>query len=222
MAKFNQQATIKTVNHEGHVAYAMRDREKLVTQVLTSFINEEKFYGDNTAEMKRTIEHVVKQDPEFVSKLAVFARREFNMRSVAHVLTGYLANIPEGKPYVRSTVRGITLRGDDATELLSFYLATFGKPIPNSLRKALRDVFTDFDAYTLAKYKGEGKAVKMRDLLRICRPHPETEEQSVMWKQLLDGTLLTPLTWETILSDNTDGLSKKEKWEKVIDTWITI
>ena len=215
MSKFNQAVTNKTVNKEGHVAYSMQDKPKLVTQVLTSFFNESKFYGDNSKEMKQLIPSVIKQDPEFVSKLAVFARREFNMRSVSHVLTGFLANVPEGKPYIRQTVEGVTLRGDDATEILSFYLSEFGKPIPNGLRRALKAVFAGFDAYTLAKYKGEGHAVKMRDLLRICRPHPETAQQSVMWKQLLDGTLPTPLTWESELSANGNN---KETWEKLIDS----
>ena len=215
MSKFNSPVSTKTVNKEGHVAYSMQDKPKLVTQVLTSFFNESKFYGDNSKEMKQLIPSVIKQDPEFVSKLAVFARREFNMRSVAHVLTGFLANVPEGKPYIRQTVEGVTLRGDDATEILSFYLSEFGKPIPNGLRRALKAVFTGFDAYTLAKYKGEGHAVKMRDILRICRPHPETAQQSVMWKQLLDGTLPTPLTWESELSANGNN---KETWEKLIDS----
>lgn len=215
MAKFNSAVTNKTVNLEGHAAYAMSDRSKLVSQVLTSFFNEDKFYGDNSNEMKETIQAVIRKDPQFVSNLAVFARREFNMRSVAHVLTGFLANIPEGKPYIRQTVEGVTLRGDDATEILAFYLSEFGKPIPNGLRRALKAVFTRFDAYTLAKYKGEGNTVKMRDILRICRPHPETQEQSVMWKQLLDGTIPTPLTWESELSANGNN---RETWEKLIDS----
>lgn len=215
MSKFNTPATNKTVNREGHVAYAMKDKEKLVTQIFTNFFQESKFYGDNTSDMKELIPTVIKQDPKFVSNLAVFARREFNMRSVSHVLTCFLANVNEGKPYVRETVRGVVLRGDDATEILSFYLSEFGKPIPNSLRRALKDVFATFDAYTLAKYKGEGHTVKMRDLLRICRPHPETPEQSAMWKQLLDGTLPPAYTWESELSANGNN---KETWEKLIDS----
>ena len=138
MAKFNQSTSTRTVNNEGHAAYAMPPKMKLITQVLCSFFNEQKFYGDNTNEMKELVPVVIKSDPQFVSNLAVFARRVFNMRSVAHVLTGFLANIPEGKPYVRDTVRGVVLCGDDATEILSFYLSEFGKPIPNSLRRALR------------------------------------------------------------------------------------
>lgn len=215
MSKFNTTTSTRTVNNEGHAAYSMHPKAKLITQVLTSFFNEQKFYGDNTNEMKGLIQVVIKTDPQFVSNLAVFARREFNMRSVSHVLTCFLANVNEGKPYVRGTVRGVVLRGDDATEILSFYLSEFGKPIPNNLRRALKDVFATFDAYTLAKYKGEGHAVKMRDLLRICRPHPETEEQSELWRELLDGTLPPAYTWESELSANGNN---KETWEELIDS----
>lgn len=213
MAKFNQTATIKTVNKEGHAAYGMRDKEKLVTQVLTSFFNEQKFYGDNSKEIQQTVRRVIETDPAFVSKLAVFARREFNMRSVAHVLTAELAHAEKGKPYVRKTVKGVSLRGDDVTEIMACYLSTFGKPVPASLKKGISDVLLTFDEYMLAKYKGDKDAVKMRDLFRICRPTPKSPAQSALWKRCLDGTLAIPETWETELSANGNT---KESWEKLI------
>ena len=52
MSKFNQKPTGTVANKEGFPAYKMEDRSKLVTQVLTSFFNEQKFYGDNSAEME--------------------------------------------------------------------------------------------------------------------------------------------------------------------------
>jgi len=215
MSKFNNEATIKTTNHSGNTAYAMPDKDKLVTQVLTSFFNEEKFYGDNSDEIIETLKAVIKDDPEFVSNLAVFARREFNMRSISHVLTSYLANAPEGKPYVKKTVKGVVLRGDDVTEILSYYINTFGKPIPNSLRRGLRDILSSpkFDAYTLAKYKGEGKSFKMRDAICLCRPNPKDEQQSANFKKLLEGTLETPYTWETELSARGNT---KDVWQELI------
>lgn len=215
MSKFNGTTTNKTVNKSGHIAYKMKDKEKLVTQVLTSFFNESKFYGDNSAEMQDTIKSVIKTDPQFVANLAVFARREFNMRSVSHILTAYLAHEIEGKPYTREVVKAVTLRGDDATEIMACYLSMFGKPIPNSLRKGIADVMQGFDEYTLAKYKGNGKAVKMRDLLCLCRPTPKTEAQSDMWKRLLNNELEAPVTWETQLSANGNNA---ETWEKLINS----
>jgi hypothetical protein len=206
---------MKTVNREGHDAYRMDWKTKLVTMVLTSFFNEKKFYGDNSDELVNCIKSGIIDDPQFVSNLAIFARREFNMRTVSHVITGYLANIPQGKPFVKRTVKSIVMRGDDATELLAFYLDTFGKPIPNSLRKALRDIFQTFDAYTLAKYKGEGHSVKMRDILCLCRPAPKNEEQSKFWKDLLEGKIKPAYTWETELSAKGNN---KETWEELISS----
>lgn len=200
MTKFNTSPTNKTTNRSGHAAYKMADKGKLVTQVLTSFFNEQKFYGDNSEEMKETIKAVIAKEPQFVANLAVFARREFNMRSVAHVLTAFLAHEAEGKPFTRKVVKAVALRGDDVTEIMSCYLGLFGKPIPNALKKGIADVMQKFDEYTLAKYKGDGKALKMRDLLCLCRPTPKNAEQSAMWKRLLEGNLETPYTWETELS----------------------
>lgn len=215
MSKFNANNTIKTENKAGNIAYGMNDKSKLVTQVLTSFFNENKFYGDNSAEIQETIKNVIKTDAKFVSNLAVFARREFNMRSISHVLVSYLAHEIEGKPFTRQTVKGISLRGDDVTEIMACYIDLFGKPIPNSLKKGINDVLQGFDEYTLAKYKGNGKAVKMRDLLRLCRPKPKTFEQAKMWMSLLEGNLKTPITWETELSANGNNA---KTWEKLIDS----
>ena len=172
MSKFNTTNTNRTLNKSGHIAYSMDDKTKLMAQVLTSFFNESKFYGDNSEEIKETIKRVISKDAKFVSNLAVFARREFNMRSVSHVLAAFLAHEIEGKPYARKTIKGICLRGDDVTELMSCYLSLFGKPIPNSLRKGINDVLQGFDEYTFAKYKGNRKSVKMRDLLCLCTPAP--------------------------------------------------
>ena len=215
MSKFNTTNTIKTVNRCGAPAYSMDAKSKLVTQVLCSFFDEEQFYGKNTEDMTQTIKRVIVDEPQFVYNLAVFARRVFNMRSVSHVLTAYLAHEASGKPYVRRTIEGITFRGDDLTEVMAFYLSAFGKPIPNSLRRAIADKLVTFDEYTLAKYKGDNKAVKMRDLICLCRPKPETPEQSDLFKRCLEDRLETPLTWESELSAHGNNA---ETWEKLIDS----
>jgi len=62
MSKFNLGIAKagKTVNNEGAIAYSMSDKEKLVTQVLTSFFNENKFYGDNSQDILNTVRNVIK------------------------------------------------------------------------------------------------------------------------------------------------------------------
>lgn len=210
----------KTVNRAGGEAFALKDRERLVTGVLTSFVNEPKFYGDTTNEIVSTARSMAKKDPEFVAKLAVFARKEFHMRTISQVLVAELAKHVKGQEVVRRAVRGVIERPDDMTNMIAYHLDTWGprkkdNPIPRSMRRGIADVFPKFDGYQLAKYKGLSNAVKLRDALLIARPKPQSEEQGVLWKALIENELEVPETRETILSSK--GQSK-ETWEEFIDS----
>ena len=220
MSKFNQTNTIKTTNKSGHIAYAMPDKAKLVTQVLTSMYGEAKFYGDTTNDMIKTANAVLEVEPKFVANLARYARKEMHLRSVSHALTALVAHNVKGKPYIKEVVADVVERADDITEILACYLSMFGKPIPNGLKKALATALGRFNAYQIAKYNGGNKEIKFKDVLKLVHAKPKTAEQAEVFKAIINDTLPIAERWETIISDNEDGLNKKEKWEKVIDLWI--
>lgn len=214
MSKFNlgNSKTNKTYNNEGAVAYRMSDKEKLVTQVLTSLFNENKFYGDNSKAILATTRSVTKSDAGFVANLCVFARNEMHLRTISHVLVAELAKSEEGKDYVRRVLNKIVERPDDMTELLAYYINTYGKPIPNSIKKGLADSLGIFDEYQLAKYNRDN-AVKLKDILCLVHPKAKDEKQNDLWKRLLEDNLETPVTWETELSAKGNN---KETWESLI------
>ncbi|KLU65969.1 TROVE domain protein [Desulfosporosinus acididurans] len=82
-------------------------------------------------------------------------------------------------------------RVDDLTEVLAYYINTYGKPIPNSLKKGVADKLLGFDEYQLAKYNRDS-AVKLKDLLCLVHPRAKSEEQNTMFKRLLEDKLETP------------------------------
>ena len=208
MSNFNAKATAKTANKSGHAAYKMTDKEKLVTQVLTTFFNEPKYYGDNSGELMETAYAVIAKEPEFVAKLAIYARTVFNMRSVSHVLCAMLANRVKGAGFVRTTIAKCCVRGDDITEILACYISMYGKPIPNSLWRGLKDALKAAPPYAVAKYQGSDKAVKMADAIKLCHPKPGD-----VFKDCIEETLPVPTSWETELSK---GGNTKETWERLI------
>lgn len=213
MSKFNFLRNT-TVNKVGHVAFKMELKEKLITEVLTSFFNEGKFYGDNSLEIVKDLRQVIKIDPKFVANLAIYARKEIHLRSVSHVIAAELAHDVQGKKYVRRVLNEIVERVDDMAEILSYYLNVYGKPIPNSLKKGLGDSFLRFDEYSLAKYN-RAKEIKLKDIVNLVHPKPNNIEQSSMFKRLLEDKLETPFTWETVLSSEGNN---KETWEKLIES----
>lgn len=213
MAKFNETNTNKTVNKSGHTAYSMKDKEKLVTQVLTSLFGEDKYYGDTTNDLIKTAENVLNNEPKFVANLARYARKEMHLRSVSHALTCLVAHNVNSKQYIKQVVADVVERADDITEILACYISMFGKPIPNGLKKALATAMGKFNAYQLSKYSGGNKAVKFRDVLRITHPTPKDKEQEELYKMVLNDTLPIAERWETELSANGNN---KETWEKLI------
>jgi hypothetical protein len=212
MSKFNVRNSIKTENISGHAAYKMSDKDKLITQVLTSLFNEAKYYGDNSEDIIETTRKVIKENAKFVANLCIYARCEMHLRTISHVLLGELAKASEGKQYVRDTINKIVLRADDMTEILAYYTNIYGKPIPNSIKKGIADKFINFDEYELSKYNRKG-AMTFKDILCLAHPKAKTKEQGAMFKRLLEDKLKTPVTWETQLSARGN---KKEVWEQLI------
>lgn len=214
MSKFNQTNTNKTTNKSGHIAYSMADKEKLVTQVLTSFFGETKYYGDTTNDLIKTANAVIEKEPKFVANLARYARKEMHLRSVSHALTALIAHKEESKPYIKEVMRDVVERADDITEILACYLSMFGKPIPNGLKKALAEAIGKFNMYQISKYNGGNKSIKFRDVLRLTHSKPKTEEQQNIFNAIINDTLPTADRWETELSANGNT---KESWEKLIE-----
>lgn len=222
MSKFNQANTNLTRNHEGHLAYKMTEKLKLVTMVLTSFYNESKFYGDNSKELFDLATSLAATDPKFVSNLAIYARKEFHLRSVAHVLTAVVANTNETKPFIGQTVAEVVERPDDILEIASAYKSFYGKSgsagltrvaMPNGLKKALGKSLKRFNEYQISKYSGGTKEFKFKDILSITHIKPDSAEQSELFKKILEDNLATAERWETEVSKNGNN---KDSWTKVI------
>lgn len=226
MSKFNGTSTNKTVNKCGHVAYVMQDREKLMTQVLSTFYNEKKFYGDNSQEIVETAKRVCEKDPKFVANLAIYARKEFHLRSISHVLTCIVANTVGAKKYTRIVVNNVVERPDDLTEILACYIDMYGKvvnkatgkktcrPIPNSLKKGLADGMNKFNEFLFSKYNGGSKEIKFKDILQLTHPKPKNEVQKEIFGKILKDELAVATRWETEVSAKGNN---EETWESLIE-----
>ena len=211
MSKLNQNKQPKlTTNNEGAKAFQLSCKEKLMSMVATSFINESKFYGDNTEELIKLAKAV---DGEFLTKLAIYARTELNLRSVSHVLAVIIANYH--KDYTKYVIPNVVIRVDDMTEILAFQLSQFGRTIPNQLKKQLAKVLGKFNEYSLSKYKGNKKTVSLRDLVRLTHPIPCNQAQADLYGRIVSDTLETPYTWEVNISARGNI---KEVWEELIDS----
>lgn len=219
MATLNKSSKGKniTTNLEGSKAYKQSDKMLLVSQVLTSFYNEQKFYGDNSKDIIKNAKRLVQSSDEnanFVSKLCVYARKEFNLRTISQVLAVVLANEKNGRKYARNTIKNVCLRVDDMLNILAFQINEYGHTVPNQMKLGITDAFNKFDEYQFAKYNRKTQ-IKLRDALKLTHPKPKDQETRELFGKILNDTLETPYTWEVELS--TKG-NTKEVWEELIQS----
>ena len=232
MSRFNttlpKQKTL-TENLAGGQAYSQTNELKLVSLLLTSFVNNQ-FYRDadtSLVELKRLAEKV--KDKEFIAKSAIFARDRFGMRSITHALAGELTSQLNGKEWGKDFYDKVVVRVDDMTEILSYYLANKtdrnNPKFPNALKKGFAKAFDKFDGYNLSKYKGENKEVKLVDIVNLVHPVPTARNKEAL-EQLIKGELKNTQTWESKLSEagqkaeSEEDLAKLKSnaWEELIST----
>lgn len=211
MAKFNEKNSLKTVNREGYAAYKMETKEQLAAAVLSTFFGENKYYGKTDDDIVKLAELCAKENPSFLCNLTCYARNEFNLRSVSHVLACVTAR--EAHEYTRCVIRNIIVRPDDITEIMACYLKMYGKPFPNALKREIAEQIQRFNEYSLAKYNRRNDSMKLRDVLCITHPKPKDKVCEELFRKVLENTLETPYTWETELSSRGNT---KEVWNELI------
>lgn len=225
MSKFNatspKQKTL-TTNLAGGQSYKQSNELELISILLTSFVSDQ-FYRSSNDTFNRVKELLGKVDPKFAAKAAIFARDKFGMRSITHALAGELTSNISGQEWSKNFYDKVVVRVDDMTEIMSYYLENKtdkNKPkFPNSLKKGFASAFNRFDNYQLAKYKSEGKEVKLIDIVNLVHPIPTSSNREALSK-LVAGDLKSTDTWESKLSKaGQDATNDEELTQLKSDAW---
>lgn len=209
--KLNKAVKHQVQTHGGSPAFPHTSPvQQLRRSVLACLLWEDSFYeeGQSIADRITATAHKVSTDD--LASLAVEARSSHHLRHVPLILLCALAK--RGGPVVSNTIAAVIQRPDELAEFLSVYWRDKKTPIAKQVKKGLAEAFTKFDAYGLAKYNRDG-AIKLRDVLFMVHAKPKDDAQAETWKQLVNGTLPAPDTWEVELSA---GKDKKATFERLL------
>lgn len=188
--------------------------------MLTSFAND-KFYEKATDTYERLKQLVKLCDKKFVAQAAIYARTQFGMRSITHVVASELAKHIGGEAWAKNFYTGIVYRPDDMLEILSYHTSKNGK-VTNAIKNGFAKAFDKFDRYSLAKYRGEGKGFKLVDVVNLVHPKP-TDKNKEAIDALVKGNLKSFDTWESQLTEaGQKATNEDEKAEFKKDVWVKL
>ncbi|MHA4810432.1 TROVE domain-containing protein [Flavitalea flava] len=230
--KFNimRKKASQTLNYEGEKSFVLTPQMELYSIVATAALNDQ-FYVKAEEKLLRIRKLIAANDAEFVSRLAIYAREEMNLRSVPLVMAVELAKQHSGNAIVGKLTGRVIKRADEIMELLAFYALANERSgvkklnkLSKQIQKGLAEAFNKFDEYQFAKYNRDA-SVKLKDALFLVHPKAKDEAQQGLFDKIVKDELQTPYTWEVELSalgqqKFGSGILKsaalREKWEELI------
>ena len=204
--------TERLAGGSGALAAKQSDVALLRRAVLANLLWEDVAYMDGkkvAEEIKRLIPLCPAID---VYNIALEARLMQKLRHTPLFIAVEMCKYPEHKLFVADLLPKIITRADMLTDFLALYWKDGKKPICNQAKKGLSAAFHNFNEYKLAKYDRDA-AIKLRDVMFLCRPKPNNDYETKLFKKVADRTLTPPETWEVLLSAGED---RKETWTKLI------
>jgi hypothetical protein len=201
MSSINRAVRTPAFNSVGTQVSQINPERQLKRITLAAMLWENQFYLDGKSHAELVKELVAKVQPAKVEALAQEARTKFKLRHIPLLLARELAR--HGKLQA-TALTNVIQRPDEMSEFLSIYWQEGKSAVSNQVKKGLAACFNKFNEYQLAKWNKNSAAIKLRDVMFISHPKPQSAEQAALFKRIADDSMATPDTWETQLSSGAD------------------
>lgn len=222
MSRFNILSSAKsapdTTNRAGGEAYRASAEYRLASLLLTSFVNDQ-FYRDANGVLVELTDLIGRVDPGFAARAAVYARKEYGMRTITHAAAALLSKHLSGHAAAKAFYDQIVVRPDDMLEIRAALKLMGEHKLTNGMKKGFAAAFDRFDGYQIAKYRADNKDIKLVDMVNLVHPVP-TGRNAAALRALVDGTLTNTETWEAKLSAaGTAATSDEDKADRKAAAW---
>lgn len=160
--------------------------------------------------IESAVDSALSHDPEGTLIEAARLRNDEHIRTTPQVILVRAANhaTVKGTGLVRRYAHEIVKRGDEPAVGLAYQLHRYGKPVPNSLKRAWAAALAGANDYGLAKYRMESRAVKTVDVVNLVHAKSSSVDKLMKGELTASGR-----TWEAIISAKG---STKSAWSEAI------
>lgn len=211
------------LTHEG--GYATRGGDlsmQLYRATCAALLGEDTFYERGESVRDRIADLCTKAPLNDVLAIAAHAKNAMKLRHVplwmclsalAHPVAQHS---PEFRSRIRKTLVDVIQRPDEFGEVLAMVWKDGKRPIPNTVRKALAQAFHKFNAYQFAKNDHNTAAIRLRDVMFLVHPKPNSPDEAQLFHDIASESLRTPDTWEVRISAAKSDVEKRAAWEVLL------
>lgn len=172
-----------TVNHAGGVAYKLSDSEALCQLALTGCFNNT-FYATAESQLTEVLALAAKCDPQFVAKLAVYARENGLMKDTPAILAAVLASKNS------ELLESVFARVVDSPKMLRNFMqivrsgATGRKSFGTRVKRLIQNYLENLTDQQLFN-ANVGNDPSLPDMIKMVHPKPSNKKRSALYGYLL-------------------------------------
>uniref|UniRef100_A0A670ZI67 TROVE domain-containing protein n=1 Tax=Pseudonaja textilis TaxID=8673 RepID=A0A670ZI67_PSETE len=164
---------------------AVKEKKLMFLSMVCCSLVEGAHFGNPPGLLQKKLMKICKSlaecEPEFILKVALYARQELNIRSTANFLLALASYLQPCRPHVRRYFCHVVQLPSDWMQVAKLYQSLAGEegtlaPMPSCLRAGMADKFRQFDAYQLAKYNTRKSRGKQRH-----KPKAAKSERNTSW-----------------------------------------
>jgi uncharacterized protein with von Willebrand factor type A (vWA) domain len=172
------------INPEGSVVLKRDDRIQLYLEASNLDIKKDKFYQPSEDKLNSIIVKAKAANIEYVRGLAAFLT-DTGLKLSPVVLYSTLAD--RGYSFAKCSLVKTFNTPQRIAEAIG--LANSKKiHLNNSFKRKLREALETFSPFTLRKNKMCRRKIKTKDLIKLLRPKPATDEMSKLYKAIIEDT----------------------------------
>lgn len=179
-------------NHGGALAYGRDSKSDLFLLGVMNFVSEDTYYekaSDRDNRFLQLVHAVTAEDPDWVARFVPWLRNEANMRSASVVAAVEYGRA--GGPFARKVVDSACSRADEPAEVLAYWIANYGRPIPSWLKRGVADAAQRlYTERSVVKYDGNSKDFRFGDVINltfgVAHVKPKDEKQAALFKYCQD------------------------------------
>lgn len=182
-ASTNEVEVCDTVNNAGGVAYK-KEKKAVLAQIAATNCFNGTFYASAEDNLKLAKDAVLelKDDPEFIAKVALYSREKAYMKDMPAFLTVLLSEI--NKPLFRKVFRKVVDNGKMLRNVIQMARSgAVGKKknmSAGTYRKAIQEWFNAKSSKALFK-ASIGNDPSMKDILAMAKPKPNSVEKNALF-----------------------------------------
>ena len=203
MASLNKKGT-GTATHNGGAGFARDLKTELFLRATTGFAGENKFYEKAEDADTRAIQlarELSVGDWKWFSDFVVWLRNDGNIRTMSIMLAAEGVNarlaakvrVPAdpdnpGQFLVshRKLIEKVLQRPDEPGELIAYWINSYGRKIPQPLKRGAADALTRMlNQRQALRYDKEGKAVRIADVIDLVHPKAKSALQGDLFQYLI-------------------------------------